>query len=95
MLIYLLCEVPHHTIVQDYAQSESLLRESRDNRQLLGVPEEMTTDEIIASQAHIMEDTLEFLHQKYGDVTEYLRQAGMRHDEILALRRVLQEECVP
>jgi hypothetical protein len=42
-----------------------------------------------------MEDTLEFLHQKYGDVTEYLRQAGMRHDEILALRRVLQEECVP
>jgi hypothetical protein len=90
MLIYLLCGVPHNVIVRDYAQSESLLREGRDNRQLLGISEAMTTDEIIASQAHIMESTLEFLHEEYGDVTEYLRRAGMRHDEVLALRRVLQ-----
>ena len=91
MLIYLLCGVPHNVIVQDYAQSESLLREGRDNRQLLGMPDEITTDEIIASQRHIMENTLEFLHEKYGDVTEYLRQAGMRQEEILALRKMLQE----
>jgi Tyrosine phosphatase family len=92
MLIYLLCGVPHNVIVRDYAQSESLLREGRDNRQLLNMPEEITTDEIIASQAHIMEDTIAFLHDKYGDVTEYLRQAGMRHDEIIALRRILQDD---
>ncbi|KAL4520727.1 hypothetical protein Ndes2526A_g05274 [Nannochloris sp. 'desiccata'] len=92
MLIYLLCGVPHSVIVRDYAQSESLLREGRDNRQLLNMPEEITTDEIIASQAHIMESTLDFLHEQYGDVTAYLRHAGMRHAEIIALRRLLQEE---
>jgi hypothetical protein len=92
MLIYLLCGVPHNVIVKDYAQSESLLREGRDNRQLLGIAEEIATDQIIASQAHVMENTLEFLHETYGDVTEYLRQGGMRQDEIIALRRILQED---
>ena len=45
MLIYLLCGVPHDVIVRDYAQSESLLKEGRDNRQLLGLPgEELLID---------------------------------------------------
>ena len=38
MLIYLLCGVPHDVIVRDYAQSESLLREGRESRQLFGLP---------------------------------------------------------
>lgn len=94
MLIYLLCGVPHDVIVQDYAQSESLLREGRENRQLLGLPEEITTDEIIASAAHVMEATIEYLHDKYGDVEAYLRSAGMRQEEIEDIRNKLRDRRI-
>ena len=89
MLIYLLCGVPHDVIVRDYAQSESLLREGRDNRQLLGLPVEIVTDEIISAAAHVMEATIVFLHEKYGDVNNYLLSAGMRQEEIDGVKRKL------
>jgi hypothetical protein len=37
MLLYLLCGVEKQLILDDYAKSESLLRESRENRELLGM----------------------------------------------------------
>jgi len=41
MLMYLLCGVPRDVIISDYALSESLLREGRENRELLGLPGEL------------------------------------------------------
>ena len=52
--------------------------------------EEITTDEIIASAAHVMEATIEYLEQKYGDVQAYLRSAGMRQEEIEDIRNRLK-----
>ena len=86
MLIYLLCGVPDELIIRDYALSESLLREGRESRQLLGIEEQFTTDEIMAATAHVMEDTLGFLREKYGDVETYLKSAGMTGAEIDGIR---------
>lgn len=43
MLLYLLVGVPRAVIVQDYSHSESLLKEGRDNRRLLGMDGEMAS----------------------------------------------------
>lgn len=89
MLIYLLCDVPHQVIIDDYAKSESLLRESRDHQELLDLPEALTRDQIIASAANVMEGTVAYLTRKYGDVNVYLRSTGMEQEEIDGIRGML------
>lgn len=89
MLLYLLCGVPRHLIVEDYAMSESLLREARDNAELFGMDVEMTTDRIISSAKHVMEDTIDFLETNYGGVEQYMAHLGLDWEEIEALRKKL------
>ena len=89
MLLYLLCDVPRELIVEDYARSESLLREARDNAELFGMDVEMTTDRIISSAKHVMEDTIEFLETRYGGVIQYLIRIGMTWEEIESLKKKL------
>ena len=36
-----------------------------------------------------MQDTIEYVHEKYGDVRAYLKSAGMREEEIDEIRRRL------
>lgn len=86
MLIYLICRVPREVIVADYARSESLLRESREKRELLDLPVDLTRDQVIASVASVMEATLDYLQQRYGDVDNYLMSAGMEQEEIDGIR---------
>jgi hypothetical protein len=49
----------------------------------------MTTDEVIASAAHVMESTIEFLNHRYGGVETYLHKAGLEEGEIQQLRNKL------
>ncbi len=90
MLIYLVCGVPHDIIIADYAQSESLLRESRDHKELMELPEELTRDQIIASAASVMEGTIAHITRKYGDVDAYLCSTGMVQEEIDGIRAKLK-----
>lgn len=69
---------------QEYSELNTLLI-------LFMFAEEITTDEIIASAAHVMEATIEFLHEKYGDVEAYLRSAGMRQEEIEDIKNKLKD----
>ena len=58
---------------------------------MVSFAEEITTDEIIASAAHVMEATIVYLEQKYGDVEGYLRSAGMHQGEIEDIRKKLKD----
>ena len=88
MLVYLLCGVPKEDIIKDYALSEVLLKEGRQNHQLQSMPESLTTDAIMASAENVMEATLDFLEQDYGGVEGYLMAGGMREDEMLSLKAI-------
>lgn len=88
MLVYLLCGVPKEDIIKDYALSEVLLKEGRQNHQLQSMPESLTTDAIMASAENVMEATLDFLEREYGEVEGYLMAGGMREDEMLSLKAI-------
>lgn len=89
MLLYLLCNVPRGVIIRDYAVSEVLLREGRQNNELRGMPESLTTDRIISSAEEVMERTLDFLDEEFGGAVGYLTSAGMSLNEISNLQVAL------
>lgn len=91
MILHLLCGVPYEDIIQDYAISEVLLREGRQNNELHGMPESLTTDKIIASAAEVMEQTLYFMEKDLGGVEHYLESAGMTAFEIQSLKDTLTD----
>lgn len=89
MLLYLVCKVPREVIIRDYAVSEVLLREGRQNNELRGMPESLTTDRIISSAEEVMERTLDFLDEEFGGAVGYLSSAGMSLNEISNLQLAL------
>lgn len=82
MLVYLLCEVPREDIIKDYSISYTLLREGRENHRLESLPEDLTTDAVMASSEYVMEAILDYFKDTYGDVTSYLMAGGMTAEEI-------------
>ena len=94
MIVYLLCDVPREDIIKDYALSETLLIQGRENHELEDIPEPLTTNAIMASSEYVMEATLNFVEQEYGGVHEYLNLGGMTDDEIEALRAIFKARAV-
>lgn len=71
--------------------SFALLREGRENKKLYGlIPESLQTDSVMASSEFVMEKTLDFIHETYGGVEEYLSQGGMSPSEIEQLKEVFK-----
>lgn len=93
MILYLLCGVDRTVIVNDYAISEAKLREGRQNNELHGMPESLTTDTIIASAAEVMEQTIDFMESEFGGVVSYLTSAGMTEEEIRGIRSIICSHC--
>ncbi|PSC73159.1 tyrosine serine phosphatase [Micractinium conductrix] len=95
MLLLLLCGVERGAVVRDYALSEALLREGREKRQLLGLPEHLTTDQIIASAAAVMDSTINHLEGRYGSARNYLKAIGLTDAELTAIVRNLTAADAP
>ncbi|KAL4434079.1 hypothetical protein ABPG75_000520 [Micractinium tetrahymenae] len=91
MLLLLLCGAEREAVVRDYALSEVLLRESREKRQLLGLAEHLTTDQIIAAAAHVMEQTIGHLEGRYGSARNYMKALGLTDKELEAIVRNLTQ----
>eukprot|EP00887_Chlorella_sp_A99_P003427 scaffold7.g3427.t1 len=89
MMLLMLCGADRQTVVRDYAQSEALLRESRERRELLGLDHYLTTDQVIAAAARVMEATLDHVDARYGGVAGYLSHIGLSRAEVAAIRENL------
>ncbi|KAL4446808.1 hypothetical protein ABPG77_008052 [Micractinium sp. CCAP 211/92] len=91
MLLLLLCGAEREAVVRDYALSEVLLRESREKRELLGLAEHLTTDQIIAAASQVMEQTIAHLEERYGSARNYLKALGLTDAELEAIVRNLTQ----
>ncbi|KAI3434795.1 hypothetical protein D9Q98_002853 [Chlorella vulgaris] len=89
MLLLLLCGVDRQAVVKDYALSEGLLLEGREQRRLLGLPEHLTTNQIIASAAAVMESTIDHVEKLYGSAHNYCKHVGLSETEIGSIVRNL------
>ena len=60
-----------------------LAQGGRDQGTVHGVLQDyLVTDEVVASKAQTMEDTLRYLDTQYGGIEEYLEVIGIRRSEV-------------
>jgi hypothetical protein len=89
-LLLLTLGVPEEVVVLDYAKSEVELKGGRDKGQVKGQLQDwLVTDDVVASSAQTMEDTLRYLDSRYGGIRRYLRIIGITRGEVHAIRKNL------
>uniref|UniRef100_A0A1D2A8L0 Tyrosine specific protein phosphatases domain-containing protein n=1 Tax=Auxenochlorella protothecoides TaxID=3075 RepID=A0A1D2A8L0_AUXPR len=86
MLLLLVCDVDPGAIVEDYVRSELILRESRDNNELVSLPGHLTTNEVIAAAASVIEALMDYMTRRWGGAKQYLVRAGLTVQELAAIR---------
>lgn len=94
MLILLLCSIDPQEALMDYVQSEGQLRIARDSKQL-NLASHLTTDAVLASSAHVMQHTMDYLNQKYGSAAGYAKAIGITDSEVSRIRLNLMKEAAP
>ncbi|KAK9809099.1 hypothetical protein WJX72_009362 [[Myrmecia] bisecta] len=93
MLVLLLCDIDPEIVVLDYVQSEISLKASREKHELK-LEGYLTTDDVIASTADCMTETIHFLESKWGSAKKYAKHIGLKDDEISKIRvNVLNKAC--
>ena len=60
-------------IVDDYVMSETVLKESRMHQEL-HMDVYLTSDDVIAATKETMEDTIEYVKEKYGSAADYFKE---------------------
>lgn len=89
-LLLLTLGVPEEVVVLDYAKSEVELKGGRDKGAVKGQLQDwLVTDDVVASSAQTMEDTLRYLDSRYGGIRKYLRIIGITRGEVHAIRKNL------
>lgn len=89
-LLLLTLGVPEEVVVLDYAKSEVELKTRREGGALEGALDDyLIRDDIIASSAQTMEDTLRYLDTRYSGIRHYLRIIGITRREVHDIRRTL------
>ncbi|KAL3144317.1 hypothetical protein ABBQ32_004079 [Trebouxia sp. C0010 RCD-2024] len=94
MLIMLLCSVEPETVVLDYIQSEINLKSSRDKSEL-GLATYLTSDCVMASKAHTMQSTIEYMNRKYGSAAGYVKVIGITPSEVSQIRLNMLIKAAP
>lgn len=91
-LLLLTLGVPEEVVVLDYAKSEVELKTGREGGALAGeLDDYLIRDDIIASSAQTMEDTLRYLNARYRGIRNYLRIIGITRWEVHDIRKTLLE----
>jgi hypothetical protein len=89
-LLLLTLGVPEEIVVLDYAKSEVELKGGRDKGAVKGhLDDWLVTDDVVASSAQTMEDTLRYLDSRYGGIRKYLRIIGITRTEVHEIRKNL------
>ncbi|GMH32752.1 hypothetical protein BSKO_00586 [Bryopsis sp. KO-2023] len=91
MLILLLCGVPVEAILEDYARSETLLKESKAKNQL-PMAEYLQRDDVIDAQRSNLEGALTHIDFRYGGISRYLKKIGITDFERKSIRRNLVQQ---
>ncbi len=86
--------VDHDAIVADYARTESLLPDGRNQHVIARLralhPAAVHLEDLATrSPAPVMQETLDAIAARHGSVAEYLHANGLAADELVALRRAL------
>ena len=55
----------------------------------------LTTDAVLASSAHVMQHTMDYLNQKYGSAAGYAKAIGITDSEVSHIRLNLMKEAAP
>ena len=90
--------VDEDAVVADYARTEGLLPESRNQRVVAMLramhPASVHLEDLVMrSPAPVMAALLSRVTERYGSAADYLRAHGLSDDEIAALREVLIEDA--
>ncbi|KAK9790970.1 hypothetical protein WJX73_008106 [Symbiochloris irregularis] len=93
-LLLMLCDVSAEAIVDDYMRSEVVLKESRMHDEL-DLDVYLTSDEVIAATRDTMEETIQFIKDKYGSADKYLHSAGIEEGELAHMRLNLMQHARP
>jgi len=89
-LLLLTLGVPESVVLLDYAKSEVELKFGREQGALKGELEDyLVKDDVIASSAQTMEDTLRYLDTRYGGIRKYLHIIGITRREVHEIRKNL------
>lgn len=94
MLVMLLCDNEPQAALLDYTQSEVQLRTARDSNQL-NLASHLTTDAVLASSAHVMQTTMDYMNAKWGSAAGYAKAIGITTSEISNIRLNLMIEAAP
>ena len=88
MLILKLAGVNDEIIIEDYAVSGENMKPSfQAQRDLLKEEGIILPEYIFLSKPEDMRNTINYLHQKYGNVEEYLLQSGLSREEMYLFRQ--------
>ena len=87
-LILMTLGVKNEDIIEDYALSENYLQDMLDKIAKASKPKDVK--EIITPKAKYMEKFLQYFHEKYGSVKQYLQEIGITEEEI----NKIKENCI-
>ena len=87
-LLLMTLGVKNEDIIEDYALSENYLQDMLDKIAQASKPKDVK--EIITPKAKYMEKFLQYFHEKYGSVNQYLQEIGITEEEI----NKIKENCI-
>lgn len=88
MLVLRVCGVDYETIIKDYMCSQRTMA-SWNQRGDLPLKAHLTTETILSVERHYMEQAIEHIRIKYGDVPEYLQSCAVTLEKQAMVKAIL------